>query len=237
MWTDIIHDYFFSGTLKEGGSWGGPSCTAIVPFRIHVYESIFWNSVCVLSFTIFNIRERFKSLISRARLFLNSRAPPSQLSLNVDLTLAFLHLAMWLQTVYYKINKRSLVNLFQPCHLCILLNGIAVSSSGLVGCLLSVMTLPLVTGGISAILFPDTTGLDQPFERSSFWMQHYFITFMPIYLLCRHDFVATKVSSVQSVLISNWLLCLIHWTFYEVGALRITVLRLYSVACHLFLHW
>ena len=69
-----------------------------------------------------------------------------------------------------------------------------------------------------AILFPDTSGLDQWLEESSYWYQHYLILTVPIYLLCRDNFLVLKLSSYRTTIYGLWLLALSHFGFYEVGA-------------------
>lgn len=123
---------------------------------------------------------------------------------------------MYIQIVYYKTNKQSLVFIVQPCHLYLLLQGIALLSPHFLSCLISVFTLPFLSGAVLAIFFPDTSGLDQPFEEASYWIQHYLISVMPLYLLMRNDFIASRISCLESLLISSWGTIALHFPGYEV---------------------
>jgi len=125
-------------------------------------------------------------------------------------------IGMWLQVFYYKYNIKSLVNLLQPCHVILLLQGVALLSNEYIGSLISVLTLPFITGASLAILFPDTTGLTQPFEETSYWIQHYIILTMPIYLLLRNGYAGLKASSFSATCASSWIVVVLHWPGYEV---------------------
>ena len=226
--SEALHDLFFSGALKEGGSWGGPACTASVPLHIHVIEIFAWNSIFFFLYLIFNVSTRLKNLVYRTRIAASKQLTSSTLWKFLDRILLIIHILMWLQVLFYKINKKSLVNLFQPCHLCLIFNSMVLITKPDIGCIVTILTLPLITGGIIAILFPDTTGLDQPFERLGFWIQHYLITIMPFYLMSRNNFLATKLTTLETTLLSNWLIGPLHWIFYEVKNNKIYIYILYK---------
>jgi hypothetical protein len=93
--------------------------------------------------------------------------------------------------------------------------GFALLSNGSTGVMLTLLSLPMVTGSGSAILFPDTSGLDQYLEEPAFWLQHYFIQSIPLYLLLRYDFLATKVIDFKTLILGNWILVFTHWVLFE----------------------
>jgi hypothetical protein len=133
---------------------------------------------------------------------------------------------MYLQICYYKFNMSSLINLIQPCHLILLLEGIALVSDGPLGIMIATLILPSLTGTLLAIFFPDTSGLHQPFEEQSYWIQHYLIITVPIYLLQRRRNVACDMCSPTTIFIGLWILAFLHWSLYEVraGCVKYTLL-------------
>lgn len=133
-----------------------------------------------------------------------------------DQLLAFVHFAMYAQIIYYKTNISSMINLIQPCHLVLLLEGIALYSDGPLGVLITVLILPTLTGTLLATLFPDTAGLDQPFEIESYWIQHILIQIVPIYLLLRKNSLALKLFDFKTVFVGLWILTFLHFTLYEI---------------------
>ncbi len=106
--------------------------------------------------------------------------------------------------------------MIQPCHMILLIQGIALYSKSANGVLITIFVLPALTGTMSAMLFPDTSGLDQPFEMHSYWIQHYIIQAVPLYLLARRNFLALKFANWFSVFMGVWILLLLHFSLYEV---------------------
>jgi hypothetical protein len=115
----------------------------------------------------------------------------------------------------YKINIKSLINLLQPCHIVLMAQAYALLSNSSTGVIAGLLSLPMVTGSGSALLFPDTSGLDQYFEEPAFWLQHYFVQSIPLYLLLRYEFLATKVVDFKTLLLGNWILVFTHWILFE----------------------
>ena len=117
----------------------------------------------------------------------------------LDKALAIIHFAMYAQLIYYKWNFSSLINLIQPCHVILLMEGIALFSDGPLGVMITSLILPSLSGTFLALLFPDTTGLDQPFERLFYWIQHFLIILIPVYLLQRSNGLAVKLCSKYTI--------------------------------------
>ena len=65
------------------------------------------------------------------------------------------------------------------------------------------------------MVVPDTSGLDQPFEETSYWVQHVLIILVPIYLLSRNNFIAARAANFKSVVVGVWILFFMHFSFYE----------------------
>jgi hypothetical protein len=117
----------------------------------------------------------------------------------------------------YKINLKSLVNLLQPCHLSLLLNGCAVAFDGLPGLLCTIIGLPLSIGAVMALAFPATEGLDQPFEELSFFIQHWILLVVPLYLVARNNFAVASIFNFKCLLLANWVVMMVHWIFFVVS--------------------
>lgn len=211
-----IHDLFVAGSLKNGGSWGGAECRAYVDIFTHFRETCFWILLSSLFFQFFSLRRKYTDLWNVTKINLSS-IKYSNTTRYLDYILATIHFSMYFQLIYYKWNFSSLINLIQPCHVILLMEGIALASNDHIGVLISVLILPSLSGTFLALFFPDTTGLDQPFEETSYWIQHYLIIFVPIYLLLRRNSLALKMSNKFTVGYGLWILTVLHFSFYEVN--------------------
>lgn len=80
--------------------------------------------------------------------------------------------------------------------------------------------LLMTPGTLLAMLFPDTGGLDQPLEMEAYWVQHYLVQAVPLYLLVRRDYVALRHASYLNVFLGLWVLLILHFSLYEVRRLR-----------------
>lgn len=210
-----IHDLLVAGSLKYGGTWGGAECRAYVSLQRHALESSFWILVCYVTFHLFSLGKRLSDLQIVTKIQLE-RPKYLNTSRNLDRFLAIVHFAMYSQLIYYKWNFSSLINLIQPCHVILLLEGIALYADGPMGVVITTIILPALSGTFLALLFPDTTGLDQPYEEISYWIQHYLIILIPIYLLQRSNGIALELSSTFTIGFGVWILALLHFSLYEV---------------------
>lgn len=226
-----IHDLLVAGSLKYGGSWGGPECRAHVSITRHIIESSFWMLVCYATSHLFGLGRRLKDLRIVSEIQLARPVNKSELRI-LDKALAIVHFAMYAQLIYYKWNFSSLINLIQPSHVILLMEGIALFSDGPVGVMITSLILPSLSGTFLALLFPDTTGLDQPLERLFYWIQHFLIILIPIYLLQRSNGLAVKLCTKYTIGMGVWILAFLHFFFYEVSYVTLSmVLR----ACKFFL--
>mmetsp|Transcript_8691 Transcript_8691/g.8629 ORF Transcript_8691/g.8629 Transcript_8691/m.8629 type:complete len:302 (+) Transcript_8691:72-977(+) len=209
-----LHDILVAGSLKYGGTWGGPECRANVDINTHFYESAFWISICIISYKLLNFGKKLSTLRTTAKFEL-TLLKYANCSRKVDKILATIHFGTFLLLIYYKWNISSLISLIQPCHLVLLFEGIALASDGPLGLLITSLILPTLSGTFLAILFPDTTGLDQYLEMEFYWFQHYLIILVPIYLLQRRNSLAIEMCSVFTVSFGLCILTFLHFSLYE----------------------
>lgn len=213
VWSDAIHEMIFSGGIKKGGTWGGPVCAAHIEKNDHIMEIGLWLAVIVVIYFILEIPKLIQTLGAKADRIVSEQKRGLFWKL-CDNVVAFVHFGMWFQVLYYKINLKSLINLLQPCHISLLLNGAAVLFDGLPGLLCTIVGLPLAIGAVSALAFPATEGLDQPYEELSFFIQHWILLFVPFYLVSRLNFVVSHVFSFKAILLANWAIMVLHWVFF-----------------------
>jgi hypothetical protein len=214
---DILHEYIFAGGIKKGGTWGGSNCAAYIPFESHVFEIAIWLSICMIFDGILNFRSLCNELACKCDPVIGGYKP-SNLSKTLDRAFAFIHFAMWFQVLCYKINLHSLVNLLQPCHIVLLGLGISISLGGSKGTILALALLPMtLLGAMAALAVPATTGLDQPLEHESFFVQHYLLLVTPMYLLLRDNGIACKVFDFRVMMFSNWISMMLHWIVIAVS--------------------
>lgn len=213
---NLLLNYLVSGGLAKGGLWGGDECYNAIPMEAHVRETTFARASSLIVFYFLGFYGHIKSLVSKIDAILKDEQLNWQYQFAIDRIFSFFYMGIVVMQIFYKINLHSLVNLLQPCHLTLFLQTAALLSSGRTGILIAILWLPMTAGSGSALLFPSTGGLDQPFEMQLFWIQHILIQVMPLYLLLRHNGAGMKLLSLKSVLLGNWLLISLHWWLFEV---------------------
>lgn len=170
-------------------------------------ECIVWTILIVISAYLFDVPRSLKEVL----------AIKSGGKLNtIDYLFAAIHIGMWLQVIYYKINLMSLVNLLQTCHLILLWDSIVLLSYNPIRLLLGLLVFIMTIGVLLAILFPATEGLDQYLEAEAFFVQHYLLMITPLYLLCRHNFEFLKQIKFRFILLGGWMCFCLHWFFFAV---------------------
>lgn len=219
-----VHDLLVAGPLKFGGSWGGEVCRSQVSVPMHIAESSIWMIFCYVAFKLFNLGKKLNDLQQVVKIQMSQTRHANDTRM-FDKLLATVHFAMYLQLIYYKWNFSSLISLVQPCHVILLLEGIALASNGPLGMMISALILPALSGTFLALLFPDTTGLSQPFEEQMYWIQHYMIITIPIYLLQRRNGLACNLSGAVTIGMGVWALLFLHFSFYEVRNIPRNILR------------
>jgi len=213
---EFAYELVISGGYKKGGSWGGETCGNHVPLDIHLKETLAWLVLMGFLFSALKFKDKLRHLDKVVQAELDARIPnrPSLYRI-LDIVLGTIAVVNWCMVLCYKINLKSLVNLLQPCHLALLFQSYALFSQRSVGIIVALLSFPLVAGSGAALLFPHTSGLDQWLEEPAFWLQHYFIQSVPLYLLIRHNFLGANVIDFKTLLLGNWLIVFTHWTLFE----------------------
>jgi hypothetical protein len=212
-----IYLYLASGAIAKG--WGGQECYNSIPLSLHLYESTTWVIFLFLFRKFMNGRKWFESLTTNIRAGLaefQKEYPSGNPFRPLELLVGTIHVGMFCQLIYFKYNDHALIYLFQPCHMILLLTGIALLSEGLLGVLISLFILPSLTGTSLAMIFPEVTGLIQPFELHAYWVQHYLIQSVPLYLLLRRNGLGLKFANLKSTVAGLWLLAFYHFVALEV---------------------
>ena len=209
---DQLYEYFIGGALVQGGSWGGPECYGHVPPMVHLIETAGWLFLSAVAYYGLGIPSVLRSVKVKPEECKSANIFESIL----DTVLGSIHFAMYLHLLYFKTNSKALcIVLMQPCHVILLLEGIALFSRSKLGINISLFILPSLIGTLLAMIFPDTSGLYQWLEAESYWVQHYLIQAVPLYLLCRRNFQVARLCTFKTVLTGLWILNVLHYTAYE----------------------
>jgi hypothetical protein len=212
---DFILDKLSTGALKNGGSWGGPTCRSYVDMETHLKEDLAWLVYFATTYFTFGVAATFGKVKSQTQKALEG-AKASIVETCIDKTFACIHFIMYGMLINWKNTDHSMAFLLTPCHVILLLQGIALASDGPLANYITLFILPSLIGTTLAIFFPDTSGLDKWLEAESYWVQHYLIVLMPIYLLSRKNFMALKMANNKTIIVGLWILGLLHFTLYEV---------------------
>jgi TMEM164 family len=226
---DILHDYIFSGGILKGGSWGGKQCRETISLEAHSIEMIAWFLVCFIIHRLCQYQRHYKDMLKNAEIILKDHER-SQSSRALDVVFGVLHFGIWLLVLYYKVTLHSLINLCQPCHIALLVQGLGVVVGGSQGAVIGIISLPLVVGPIGALAVPALDGLDQPYEKLFFFIQHYLLLVTPLFLLLRNNFCSYKLVTFRSLVFANWGILVLHWFMFAVRENRLFLfLILYSI--------
>lgn len=215
------HDYLFEGSLRIGGDWGGEECAAYVPLDVHLTESVTWLLIIVTSLYLLDSSKAMQQLKSGAdKLLLLCAITSTQRML--ETAVALLLFAMFAMLLVIKIRDKAMINLAQPCHLLLLLQGSALLSQDSFGPTATIFMLPPVTGALGAMALPAVNGLSD-IEIINFWVQHVLLGVIPLYLLTRRGFTASRLCTSRLIAIAFTLFALMHFTFYETIGLNFHV--------------
>ena len=224
---DVLHDYIFSGGILKGGTWGGKECQATISLGSHSIELFIWFLISALIYKLCSYEEIYREMMVKGASVLKDhrRTTASQI---LDILFATLHFGIWLLVLYYKITLHSLINLCQPCHIALFVQGVGVVVGGPEGAIIGILSLPLVVGPIGALIVPALDGLDQPYEKLFFFIQHYLLLITPLFLLLRNNYCAFKLVTFRSLILANWALLILHWFIFAVSIRGIKLNQFHS---------
>ena len=208
-----LHDILFAGALRQGGDWGGPECSSYVPIDIH-YKECF--SIILIFLTIgylLDVEKTIRNIREQSNKYLTMN-PRNKIQRIFEYFTATAFILMFIKLLTIKIKTQAVSMLLQPCHLLLILQSSALLSNGPYGIIITLCMLSPLTGALIAIAIPTLNGLTK-IEVIIFYLQHYLLGIVPIYLLCRNNFAASKFCSFKILFIGHLMFSLLHFTFYE----------------------
>ncbi len=190
---DFLYKILVTGALSKG--WGGPQCRAALDIKTHIIESSVWLTFGVFAFIAYKAGPKFRALVKSIQLDL-LKSTPTTAARTFELFMATIHFGMFIQIIYYKVNILSLVNMIQPCHVILLLQGIALYSTGTTGVVISLCVLPSLTGTTEPYLpfIPNKSSHHMFLEALVFHLKACFIRihhYLYLYLFSPHCSITT----------------------------------------------
>jgi hypothetical protein len=217
---ETVSAFLSADPIRRGGSFGGAECAAYVDPNIRIAERIIWLIVCISAFWFLSLGKRLAKLkdFVKQDLALTSIHPIIR---GVELFAGCLCVGIFLAIFLYKLNSNSLCFIFQPCHLIILSQGLALIRDDEISVLSQLLVLPSLGGTVVALLFPETDDLIQPFEENMFWIEHFTLQLLPLYLLLRRNGLILKHVSAFTALTGAWVLMTYHFAIIDVRTFQI----------------
>ena len=211
----FLYEYTFQGGLSKGGTWGGHECSQAVPFSTHILELAIWSVVLYTAGIFLEIKQHFNGMQHQIKISVMNHKR-NIFSTTSDIIFAVFHLGIWCIVLYYKICLKSLINLLQPCHILLLMQGYALLANDSTAAFFGSLSLPLITGAFGGLVIPATDGLDYPFEKELFFIQHYLMLITALFLLLRNNCISFQLLSFRTIAIGNYFVLLLHWFFFSV---------------------
>lgn len=216
------------------------NCFDSISLKHHIIESSLWLSICVFFYYYFNLPSLWKQ---QSLLFTSTAAvagAPTRRSNEsnnnatndyqnyrwfvrcTEIVVGSGLILIGLCILCCKIISFSGVYAIQPCHLTCFVEGIALllnPQESSIPTFIAIYLLPSLFGANLALIFPDTVGLELPYELELFWIEHWLIVIVPLYLLLRNNKVALKYVNGFSIAIGLWSLLILHYFIYQVRLL------------------
>ncbi len=228
-----LMEIFAGDPLSRGGTFGGQQCASYVPFEIRLCERIAWIGACVLAFYLFSLQNHLNTLQKCITLQL-SQTSVSPFTRIIELMIGYSCAGIFLLLCFYKLNSNSLCYIFQPCHLIILSQGLALIRDNENSVISQLLLIPTLAGTSLALFFPETEDLVQPFEEQLFWVEHYALQLLPLYLLLRRNGLFLKNVSIYTALSGAWVLMCYHYLVIDVSIMLVCycMKRLFFLPIH-----
>lgn len=214
--SEYLVELFAGDPLSRGGTFGGDQCSSYVSPQIRLCERVAWIGVCFLTYYLFSLRQHFDELRKRINEQL-AQTSVSTMSRIVELMVGYACVGMFVMLFLFKANSNSLCFIFQPCHVIILSQGLALIRDDEYSVISQLLLIPALSGTVLALLFPETEDLVQPFEEELFWLEHYTLQLLPLYLLLRRNGLLLKNISIATALSGAWTLMCYHYIVIDVS--------------------
>lgn len=217
LWKNFLH-YFFRGCNDLlGNGWDGDECVNEVPQEVKRMEVTIWT---IGIFSLFILFRHDKTLFHIGDIIKQMKSSEKHIRLTfvekiLDKTFLISCLLGWLTLVYYKILMRYMVYLLQPCHMTMFFHFLTFTNPDFFAPIVSLLWLPMTAGTMSALIFPATSELKNPFEVEMFWIEHIIIQIVPLYLLLRKQGSILKHFSWNHVFLGNLIVMGLHWWIFE----------------------
>lgn len=217
--SDFIKKYFFNDGKFLNNRWDGIECANYLTNSIKHRETLIWT-VCL--FLVCQLVRLDKVIHNIYKLTLASKDEKLFVQANkfekfLDKIFFICCLITAIFIYYYKINMQYGIFLLQPCHITITLQTIAFIFPDTFGTALGLFWFAMVVGTASALIFPDTTMLHQPYEPEFFWIEHIVAQIVPLYLLIRRGGLVLKHLSWRHWVLGNVLVMFLHWWVFHVS--------------------
>jgi hypothetical protein len=214
--SEQLTQLFAGDPLSRGGTFGGNECADYVSPQVRLCERIAWLSICLLTYKLFGLNKYFGQLRQRISEQLSQSTVSAPIRI-LELMVGYGCVGIFMMLCLFKANSNSLCFIFQPCHVIILSQGLALICDDEYSVISQLMLIPTLSGTSLALLFPETEDLVQPFEEPLFWIEHYTLQLLPLYLLLRRNGVFLKNVSISTALCGAWLLICYHYLVIDVS--------------------
>lgn len=175
--TDTVTNHSLTGWLSGGVPFhipgnGGPACVEFLTTGQRVVETIFFTLISVLLFIW-----AYRSLSPVASIDAHVLDRTGKKGL-----LGLFGLVFGME-IGFKLATRQLIWLLNPCHMLSFIQlFLIVSPNTKFSTYLFRLHIYWLTGPLLALLFPVTNSLDLPMEWTIYWVQHFLLLLIPIYL-------------------------------------------------------
>ncbi|KAF8924125.1 TMEM164 family-domain-containing protein [Dissophora ornata] len=176
--------------------------------RRHIVEFLIYNSVFV--YTTLYFYRRALSPGSPISLLFQSYVPPAKKS-KIEITVMITLATSLMITVYQKWTRGGMLYLLQPCHMSAMLLIVILSgpkNKKWPHILLNIY-FHIMWGTMLALLAPDLRDYNLFFEIENFFIEHYLLLLVPVYMIWSNRYVIWPVS-MDVALMSFSLFALYH---------------------------